>query len=103
MPEHDLETFGHGTLAPELREQPVADLGAPVLCDGLYSGRTVIEPGFVGLPPGPPLLERQALHAAALELDHPVSGERLRFEFERTESRLREMQSHEYLARTHRA
>jgi 23S rRNA pseudouridine1911/1915/1917 synthase len=58
----------------------LAAVGAPVLCDGLYSGRTVIEPGFLGLPPGPPLLERQALHAAALELDHPVSGERRRFE-----------------------
>jgi cell division protein ZapE len=31
------------------------------------------------------------------------AGERLRFEFERTASRLLEMQSHEYLARTHRA
>ncbi|MCZ6641559.1 MAG: cell division protein ZapE [Gammaproteobacteria bacterium] len=30
-------------------------------------------------------------------------GERFRFEFQRTESRLVEMQSHEYLARTHRA
>jgi cell division protein ZapE len=30
-------------------------------------------------------------------------GERLRFEFERTVSRLLEMQSHDYLARTHRA
>jgi cell division protein ZapE len=30
-------------------------------------------------------------------------GERLRFEFERTESRLLEMQSREYLGRTHRA
>ena len=58
----------------------LAAVGAPVLCDGLYSGRTVIEPGFVGLPPGPPLLQRQALHAAALELDHPGSGERQRFE-----------------------
>jgi cell division protein ZapE len=29
-------------------------------------------------------------------------GEKLRFEFRRTESRLREMQSHEYLAREHR-
>jgi len=57
----------------------LAAVGAPVLCDGLYSGRTVIEPGFVGRPPGPPLLARQALHAAALELDHPVSGERLQF------------------------
>ncbi len=31
------------------------------------------------------------------------AGERLRFEFERTESRLIEMQSHDYLARTHLA
>ena len=30
-------------------------------------------------------------------------GERLRFEFERTASRLLEMQSHDYLARSHRA
>ncbi len=30
-------------------------------------------------------------------------GERLRFEFERTQSRLLEMQSHEYLAESHRA
>ena len=51
-----------------------------MLCDGLYAGRNVIEPGLLGLPPGPPLLERQALHAAALEIDHPVSGERQRFE-----------------------
>jgi 23S rRNA pseudouridine1911/1915/1917 synthase len=58
----------------------LAAVGAPVLCDGLYSGRTVIEPAWLGLPPGPPLLERQALHAARLELDHPVTGERLRFE-----------------------
>jgi len=58
----------------------LAAVGAPVLCDGLYSGRTVIEPSFVGLPPGPPILQRQALHAASLELDHPVAGDRRRFE-----------------------
>jgi len=58
----------------------LAAVAAPVLCDGLYSGRTLIEPGFLGLPPGPPLLERQALHAAALEIDHPGSGDRRRFE-----------------------
>jgi 23S rRNA pseudouridine1911/1915/1917 synthase len=51
-----------------------------VLGDSLYSGRGLIEPEWLGLPAGPPLLERQALHAAALELDHPVSGERMRFE-----------------------
>jgi 23S rRNA pseudouridine1911/1915/1917 synthase len=58
----------------------LAAIGTPVLGDALYSGRGVIEPGFFGLPDGPPLLKRQALHAAALEIDHPVSGERLRFE-----------------------
>lgn len=58
----------------------LAAIGAPVLGDSLYAGRGMIEPSFLGLPPGPPLLERQALHAAALELDHPVSGERQRFE-----------------------
>ncbi len=42
-----------------------------------------------------------------LSADAPIEdlygGERLRFEFERTKSRLLEMQSHEYLARTHLA
>ena len=42
-----------------------------------------------------------------LSADAPIedlyAGERLRFEFERTKSRLLEMQSHEYLGRTHLA
>ncbi|HEY5646341.1 MAG TPA: cell division protein ZapE [Pseudomonadales bacterium] len=42
-----------------------------------------------------------------LSADAPIeslyAGERLRFEFERTKSRLLEMQSHEYLARSHLA
>ena len=58
----------------------LAAVGAPVLCDGLYSGRTVIEPTWLGLPAGPPLLERQALHAARLEIDHPLTGQRVVFE-----------------------
>jgi cell division protein ZapE len=41
--------------------------------------------------------------SAEVPAEQLYAGERLRFEFERTESRLREMQSHEYLARTHRA
>ena len=57
----------------------LAAIGCPVLSDGLYSGRTLIEPGFLGLPPGPPLLARQALHAARLALDHPATGERMEF------------------------
>lgn len=55
----------------------LAHIGCPVLCDMLYSGRSVIEPPLVGLPAGPPLLTRQALHAASLAIDHPASGERL--------------------------
>ena len=57
----------------------MAAIGCPVLADGLYSGRTQIEPSFLGLPPGPPLIERQALHAARLCLDHPDTRQRLEF------------------------
>jgi len=62
----------------------LAAIGCPVLCDGLYSGRTVIEPGFFRLSAdhplaGGPLLARQALHAARLILDHPASGTRTVF------------------------
>ncbi len=41
--------------------------------------------------------------SADAPLEELYGGERLRFEFERTRSRLLEMQSHEYLGRTHRA
>jgi len=56
----------------------LAAIGCPVLCDALYSGRSVIEPGLLGLPSGgPPVIQRQALHAHQLAIDHPSSGERL--------------------------
>ncbi len=57
----------------------LAHIGCPVLCDTLYSGRSVIEPVLFGLPPGPPLIERQALHAASLAIDHPTTGQRFVF------------------------
>jgi len=57
----------------------LAAIGCPVLCDGLYSGRALVEPPVLGLPPGPPLLARQALHAAGLVIDHPASGARTTF------------------------
>jgi cell division protein ZapE len=41
--------------------------------------------------------------SAEVPVTELYAGERLRFEFERTQSRLLEMQSHDYLARTHRA
>jgi len=55
----------------------LAHIGCPVLCDMLYSGRSVIEPTLFGLPAGPPLIERQALHATSLAIAHPTTGERL--------------------------
>ncbi|MBT8447766.1 MAG: cell division protein ZapE, partial [Gammaproteobacteria bacterium] len=39
--------------------------------------------------------------SAAVELERLYRGRRLGFEFERTRSRLQEMQSHEYLGRPH--
>ena len=41
--------------------------------------------------------------SAEVPVTELYAGERLRFEFQRTASRLLEMQSHEYLSRTHRA
>jgi len=40
--------------------------------------------------------------SAAAPLEHLYRGERLQFEFDRTRSRLAEMQTHDYLARPHR-
>jgi len=59
----------------------MAAIGCPVLCDGLYSGRAVIAPSFFGLRPAAdgPLIARQALHAASLAIDHPVTAERMEF------------------------
>jgi hypothetical protein len=60
--------------APRLHPQPI--VGDPV-----YGGRLALPKGA-----GPALIEalrgfrRQALHAARLELEHPASGELVRFE-----------------------
>lgn len=63
--------------------------GCPILCDRLYGGRSVFrtdhlattgESAAGGESPGSVLLERQALHAARLELTHPQSGRPLVFE-----------------------
>jgi 23S rRNA pseudouridine1911/1915/1917 synthase len=59
----------------------LAAVGTPVLCDALYSGRSTIPSEFFGgKAGGTPLIERQSLHAARLEIDHPTSGERLSLE-----------------------
>lgn len=65
-------------------------LGAPVLCDRLYAGHSQITRGEIrrklalGLPPQPDdeeiVLQRQALHARSIELEHPITGKLLRIE-----------------------
>jgi 23S rRNA pseudouridine1911/1915/1917 synthase len=71
----------------------LAHIGCPVLCDRLYGGRAriseleLIPHGRIGddqreLDPraGRILLERQALHAHRLRINHPTTDERVRFE-----------------------
>jgi len=65
-------------------------VGWPILCDRIYGGRARISPAELAKMSGisltpddedeSPLLERQALHASRLSIDHPVSGERLTVE-----------------------
>lgn len=59
----------------------MAHLGFPLVGDAVYGGRLKLpagaSPGLIAVLRG---FRRQALHAAALSLDHPLSGERLRFE-----------------------
>jgi 23S rRNA pseudouridine1911/1915/1917 synthase len=62
----------------------LAAIGCPVLCDGLYSGRTRIEPAFFGLAgdgiaADAALIERQSLHAASLAVEHPTTRDRIEF------------------------
>ena len=65
-------------------------IGTPVLCDRQYAGHAQVTRGQLARrlarrdPPQPGddevLLERQALHARRLELNHPITGERMTFE-----------------------
>ncbi len=58
-------------------------IGYPILCDRLYAGRSVITQaqalGQGGVTDSPPLLNRQALHAAEIEIDHPQTSQRIKF------------------------
>jgi 23S rRNA pseudouridine1911/1915/1917 synthase len=62
----------------------MAHIGHPILCDKQYGGRTRITAselrGGVAGPDEPALLERQALHAHRLTINHPMTGERKTFE-----------------------
>lgn len=60
----------------------LAHVGAPVLCDKLYGGRSRISVGELRGVPGLEefILERHALHAQRLSITHPVTEARLTFE-----------------------
>ena len=76
----------------------LASIGCPVLCDRAYGGRARLTRGELRRQPSDDLvlLERQALHAARLQLAHPDSGRPLEFvaplpaDLERTLSALAE-------------
>jgi 23S rRNA pseudouridine1911/1915/1917 synthase len=55
----------------------LASIDHPLLGDRLYRGRKGLR---LLLPPDAPRLERHALHASGLELEHPVTGAPLAFE-----------------------
>jgi 23S rRNA pseudouridine1911/1915/1917 synthase len=55
----------------------MAHIGLPLVGDKVYRQRGAVS---IPVPRAAPLLERQELHAARLELAHPASGERLAFE-----------------------
>jgi len=59
----------------------LTSIGYPVLCDKLYGGRSRITRGELrgGLPDDDVILARQALHAARLQLRHPVTGQPIEF------------------------
>ncbi len=59
----------------------LAHIGAAVLCDKMYGGRSRITRGeLLGTDDDELLLDRQALHAVRLKLKHPTTGEPLELE-----------------------
>ncbi len=64
----------------------LSEIGHPIVGDDYYGGRRLAREAVVprGVEDGghrrdEPLVSRQALHAARLEFDHPISGERRAF------------------------
>lgn len=65
----------------------MAHVGCPILCDRLYSGRASISESMlkgktdqVAGDSADAILNRQALHAQAIEFQHPESGKAMRLE-----------------------
>jgi cell division protein ZapE len=127
-PQHDVELTVEGRpIRARCVAEDVAWFDFAELCDGPRSQNDYIELARIYhavLISGVPRFSTRSENAARRFIslvdefyDHDVKlivsaeaqptqlyqGERLRFEFERTASRLLEMQSHEYLARSHRA
>jgi 23S rRNA pseudouridine1911/1915/1917 synthase len=61
----------------------LAHIGHPVVADGLYGARPALHRSdLLGRPPAEdeePLIERQALHARRIAIDHPDTGERMEY------------------------
>jgi 23S rRNA pseudouridine1911/1915/1917 synthase len=59
----------------------LASIGCPILCDRLYGGRAKLTRGELlrRYEDTTPMLERQALHARRIALNHPATGERIEF------------------------
>jgi 23S rRNA pseudouridine1911/1915/1917 synthase len=59
----------------------LSSIHCAVLCDRLYGGRALLTRGELSRDPDDSqvLLDRQALHARRLKIQHPLSGERLEF------------------------
>ncbi|MDP6355673.1 MAG: RluA family pseudouridine synthase [Planctomycetota bacterium] len=55
-------------------------MGCPCLADSAYSERKEFWPSDLGLEGESALIERQALHAFRLSIDHPATAERVTFE-----------------------
>jgi hypothetical protein len=60
----------------------MSHVGYPLVGDDLYAGRHATVGDFDPSQPdaAAPLLTRQALHAARLGFEHPISGQRVAFE-----------------------
>ncbi len=59
----------------------LAHIGCPILCDRLYGGRAQITLGelITGREDDQIILQRQALHADRIRLQHPASGDSIEF------------------------
>lgn len=68
----------------------LAHIGAGILCDKLYAGHSLVTPSQIAIGCGdsrsklienePPVLQRQALHARRLTIQHPQTGKPMTFE-----------------------